>query len=80
MSKLPKSLLLQLNNVNIRNNWIYPSREFLASLGITFHEFVFLKWKQHREFQSMQYSKNVKTNKKPKWGGGVGGEDNATSI
>ena len=75
MSKLPKSLLLQLNNVNIRNNWIYPSREFLTSLGITFHEFVFFKWKKHREFQSMQYSKiyikNSKNTKQPEWGGGM---------
>ena len=84
MVKWPKSLLLQLTNINIRNNWAHPPKEFLMSLGVTFHEFIFFKWKKHREFQSIHSkvcaSKNVKSNKKPEWGGGVEGEDNAISI
>jgi len=65
MSKLPSSLLLQLNNINIRNNWVHPPKELLTTLGVTFHEFMFFKWKKHKEFQSIQNSesKNIKTKK-----------------
>ena len=75
MSKLPNALLVQFNNVYIRNNWAYPPKELLTTLGITFQEFIFFKWKKHREFQSVQNSEryggdNVKTKKRPEWCGG----------
>jgi len=68
MRKFSKSLWIKFNRIEIRNNFVYPSNELLYNLGITFQEFMFFKWKKHKELEYIQNSSkennNIKENNK----------------
>lgn len=51
-------LFKELNKSEIRNNLIKPPAEFLKKHGITFTEYIFIKWNTHKNILYNNVAKN----------------------
>ena len=53
MSKSNQSLLSRFKQIDIRNNFVQPSKDVLKKYGVSFQEYIYFKWKKHRELESI---------------------------